>query len=274
MPLVPPDIQQLLSDESFAKRLPPMGNGARQLLAFDADEMEDPRLLALVAQKDPIHLGRLLSLANSATHARGGAPIVSADQAVRRIGTRESYVTLLACATAASFSGQDDANGQRRYLLNYTVSVCLTAKKLANWLKLDDHRAGRLALGCLLVPTGLYAGLLARQSPVSGRFARCLAEMNGGADLRQRTALAGFASLSALVATQWSAPPAIRDGLLDFGRTDPHCEDGQLLAAVEALVHAKATGADQWMHIQVVESSLPLPSKPVPASVDIGVFVT
>lgn len=270
----PSDILALLEDSAFAAKLPPMGNGAKQLLAFKDEDREDPRLLALVAQKDPVHLGRVLSLANSAAYYMPGTPVTTAEAAVRRLGVRDTYAVLLACAMSASFPEQVDLRPQRRYLLNYTVSVCLTAKKLATWLRIDDMRSAYLSLGALLTTSGLYAGLLAGGS-VAERFRNALAEIGTSADLRKQPALQGFCLLSEQVARSWKAPVEVLEALRDSAENGPKTNDGMLLATVEALVHAKATGLKQWSLVQMVESTFQAPQRTGEFSdVDLGVFVT
>ena len=70
-------------------RLPPLGDAARQLLALSDDEDFDARVLSVIAQDDPVHLARLVSLANAA--ARGlTRPARTADEAIRVIGTRDA----------------------------------------------------------------------------------------------------------------------------------------------------------------------------------------
>lgn len=272
--LAPPDLVALLGNAEFASKLPPLGNGAKQLLAFKDDDREDPRLLSLVAQKDPVHLGRILSLANSAAYFYPGVPVTTAESAVRRLGVRDTYAVLLACAMSASFPEQVNLRVQRRYLLNYTVSVCLTAKKLATWLRIDESRSAYLNLGALLTSAGLYAGMLAGGS-VADRFKTQLANMHESADLRKQPMLQGFCLLSEQVARRWKAPEPVLEALHDSAKPNPETESGILLSTVEALVHAKATGTKQWSLVQVVESTFN-PAKPAneETDVDLGVYVT
>lgn len=270
---IPPDILNLLEDRSFAANLPPMGNGAKQLLAFKVDDQEDPRLLALVAQKDPVHLGRILSLANSAAHYMPGTPITTAEAAVRRLGVRDTYLVLVACAMSASFPEQPDMRVQRRNLLNYTVSVCLTAKKLATWLRVDETRAAYLSLGALLTCTGLYAGMLAG-GPVADRFKLGLADKSAGADFRMQSSLKGFYFLSEQVARNWHAPKEVLAALRDLGGETPKTDSGSLLGTVEALVYAKAQGQNQWAVIQAMAARpLMAGSGAEFSELDIGVYV-
>jgi HD-like signal output (HDOD) protein len=268
----PTDVQALLDNEAFARRLPPMGNGARQFLALKDEEREDPRLLSLLTQKDPVYLGQVLSLANSALFYMPGGSVSTADAAIRRIGVRDTYDVLLACAMATSFPEQTNFRPQRRYLLNYTVSVCLTSKKFAAWLRLDADKATNLMLGSLLSVSGLFAGLLAGGS-VSERFGRVLGDMGSNANLRERPELKGFCLLSQKVARLWTCPPHICDAIADSGAARPAGPDSALLATVESLVHAKATGANQKDSLQMVESSLPRATSHI-EQVDLGVFLT
>ncbi len=269
---LPPDVRELLVAPEFALKLPPMGNGARQLMSLKDTEQEDPRLLALVSQKDPVYLGQLLSLANSAAYMYPGPPVTTAEAAVRRIGVRAVYGVLLACALVASFPEKENFRQQRRVLLNYAVSTCLTAKRLSSWLQLDDTVAGHLNLGSLLSVAGLFAGLLS-EGTVAQRFAPALGPEQEGANLRERPALQGFCALSAHVAKLWGAPAALCEALLDSGNAHPGTPEGTLLATVESLVHAKATRQDQWNYLQVVESSFPLP-RTNSEQVDLGVFLS
>jgi HD-like signal output (HDOD) protein len=250
---LPADVQALLTDPAFAQQVPPLGNGAKQLLGLPSSDRDDPRVLALLAQKDPIHLARLLSWANSVLHQHPGTTVSTAEGAVRRIGVQAAYAVLLASAMAASFSDQSDLRVQRRYLLNYTVSLCLTAKKVTNWLRLSEDNAGVLTLGSLLSSVGLFAGMLAGGS-VGNRFSKCLAEFKG-ADLRQQIALTGFLQLSCQVAESWDAPTSVLSALADSGAPEPATADGKLLCTIENLVQAKRVRQDQVLVIRTLKGT-------------------
>lgn len=271
----PLDVLELIAQPSFAKSLPPMGPGARQLLAFNDADKEDPRLLALTAQNDPVYMGRLLSLANSAAYYRAGMLITSAETAVRRIGVRDTYVMLQACAIADCFPNQGLRSPSRFYLLSYTLSVCLTAKRLAAWLRLNLQQTGCLHMATLLRASGIYAGLLS-SGDVGARWRRCLAGMGVGANLGDQADLKGFCEVSAQVARQWNAPDEIVTSLAVSDTSALDCDHiALLLSTTEALTHAKSIGAQQRPLIARLENAFPLTSAADFASdVDIGVRVT
>lgn len=140
-------------------KLPPLGDAARQLLALSDDEDFDARVLSVIAQDDPVHLARLVSLANAA--ARGlTRPALTADEAIRVIGTRDARAAMLALALAATFAGGADTVALRMRLVVHAVNLVLSARRVSSFLALDRTRAATLQMAALFDPLGIHAALV------------------------------------------------------------------------------------------------------------------
>jgi len=189
--------------------LPPLGDVARRLLSLSDDEAHDARLLALIAQRDPVHLARLLALANGA--ARGlSRRVTTADEAIQVVGTRDAHAAMLSLALAASFPGGEDRGALRPWLLRHSVNLALTVRRVVSFLALDDDRAATLLMAALFDPLGVHAALVVdhphRRMLLDAVRAHASAHAWWPGDLPQ---LQGYRRLSAAVARRWGALPEV-----------------------------------------------------------------
>lgn len=197
-------------------RVPPLGNAARQLLALSDDTGFDARILSVIAQSDPIHLVRVLALANAST--RGLArPARTADEAIQVIGTRDARAAMLALALAGSFPLTADAAPLRTWLLTHSVNLALTARRVASFLDLPRTRAAHLLMAALFDPLGVYAALGISSTMRTSLLAALRATVPGASPEtaaawpRDLPLLDGYWMLSATIARLWSAQPQVTD---------------------------------------------------------------
>ena len=201
---------------SATVKVPPLGNAARQLLALSDDAGFDARILSVIAQSDPIHLVRILALANAST--RGLArPARTADEAIQVIGTRDARAAMLALALAGSFPLTADAAPLRTWLLAHSVNLALTARRVAAFLELPRARATHLLMASLFDPLGVLAALGVSSSMCADLLAALRATV-AGASLETAAAwprnlplLEGYWRLSATIARRWSAQAQVID---------------------------------------------------------------
>lgn len=212
-------------------QLPPLGNAARQLLGLSEEETEDARVLNLIAQRDPVHLGRLLALANSSSRGLS-RPVITSDDAIRVIGTRDAHAAMVAIAMATSFPARDDSAAVRRWLQRHSVNLVLTARRVGSFLGLEKSRMAMLVMAALFDPLGVHAAI----SLEHPQRAALLEALQGatGASARwpdELPELSGYWRLSAIVARAWSAPDEVAlllESRWDGG--DPHgCSDDSSL---------------------------------------------
>lgn len=232
----------LASIQWTTESIPPLGDAARRLLELTEDDRGDVRLLGLIAQQDPVLLGRVLSHANSAAVLPPGArTITSIDAAIRALGAAQTFATLFSTAITSSLLGNVDLGDIRRYLIKNSFIRWNTARSLSRFLSLCDEQASVLQLASLLEPLGIYAALL-QEDPVADKV-RCAIEdaiRNRLAPCSPAWGLEGYACVSAKIAAVWGTPERIVRAIYS---TDT--EDGRLVQAVDQLLRAKVRGGSQ-----------------------------
>jgi HD-like signal output (HDOD) protein len=230
--------------------LPALSASARQLLTLSAAEREDARLLGLLAQRDPVLLARLLSLANSAG-LRRARRVGNAHEAVAVLGTERSYALLLASAQAMSFEVPAASATAAHYLLQQAVSVSLTAQRLSRLLRTGDTDSDVVFLAALLDVLGLHVLLATthpRQAAVQQLFARCT--QTRGALPLDHPDVYGWRAVSVRLARRWESETGVIATLVQAGATPeatsgpaPGAREARLLALAHELVAAKLRNA-------------------------------
>lgn len=238
-------VREALSAPSFGKDLPPLSDEAKLLLGLSGDERENPKVLALIAQKDPVFCGRLMSLANSANYAHKGLTS-SMDGAVRRLGVETTYTTLVACAMSDAFNSPNLTKDLRNFLLKYTLSLTITARKLASWLDLAEEQGNALWLSSLLYPCGLFAGVTSGLA-IERHYLEGMSRVLAGEtlNLQEVPELEGFLNLSAAVGESWLMPQSILDALVDCDQARPQTPCGAMLRTCALMVAQKRSQADE-----------------------------
>lgn len=239
------NVQDALKAATFGKDLPPLSEEAKLLLNLSGDEKENPKVLALIAQKDPVFCGRLMSIANSVNYAHKGLTS-SMDGAVRRLGVELTYSTLVSCAMSEAFNSPNLTKEFRTFLLKYTLSLTITARKLANWLTLDADAGDALWLAALLYPCGIFAGLTSGLK-TEQHYLQGLEHVvkTGDLALQKNPYLEGFLDLSAAVGQTWLMPEVITSTLQDCSLPDPLSATGAYLKACSDMVAIKKHNQDE-----------------------------
>lgn len=234
-----------LADPAFGSDLPPLSTDAKELMGMANADRENPRVLALVAQRDPIYLGRLMSFANSAAYANLDMT-TSADAAIRRLGVAPTYALLLTSALAVDLESHPEAQFCRAYLMRHAMSLTATASRLGQWLELSEEQATTLWLSSLLYSTGIFAGLQ-HDGALGEAFKKGLGELMTGPslDLTAPPELAGFLLLSAHVGAHWHMADKVVQALLDAAKEQPTTQDGILLRAANSALRLGAQGLSE-----------------------------
>lgn len=241
--------------------LPPLGNAARQLLTLSDKERQDARLLALIAQKDPVYLTRLLVCANTDTVSAH-----SAEEAIRRLGANRAYALMHASAQAVEYVCHDRMAPARQYLLMHAVSLSLTVRRLAALLHLDSKETTAVTLAAFLDILGMYA-LLVFEHPQRTALETELLEHAVQRKPLPRTEpwLANYAEASAQLARRWGAAVQVSSILrAASGPLEaPASISVRILALAQELVAAKladgapgAPGAGQFVSPLLLEPEL------------------
>jgi HD-like signal output (HDOD) protein len=238
--------------------LPPLGNAARQLLTLSDKERQDVRLLALIAQKDPVYLTRLLACVNAeATSAH------SADEAIRRMGADRAYALMHASAQAVEYVSHDRTAPMRQYLLMQAVSLSLTVRRLAALLHLGSEDTTAVTLAAFLDVLGIYA-LLVFEHPGRAALEAGLLEHAAQRKPLPRTEpwLANYLATSMQLAQRWGAPRPVCDILRTVANSlqTPASMPVRILALAQELVAAKladgTTGAGPFASSLLLEPEL------------------
>lgn len=222
--------------------LPSLADSAQRLLELDEEGRGDPRLLTLFAQQDPVLMGRLLAMANSAAMLPPGAKAVSTTEgAIRVLGVMSTYATMLGAAMEGTLLAKLEFAEVRRALVKNSFTQWSTARNLARFLGLSGDDAFVLQLAALLEPLGIYAALL-HPGGVSDKV-RAVIESSikeGGAAGSQSWALSDYASVSAQICEAWGAPPRVVAAV-----AEPTSDDGGLVRATLQLIRTRVAGMSQ-----------------------------
>lgn len=237
------NIGQALNETHWSPvAIPPLGESAQRLLSLDEEGRNDPRLLALFTQQDPVLLGKVLSLANSAAFRPVNVdPVVTLEGAIRILGVTTTYTTLLAVLLDSSLGTYLEPLAIRRFLTKNSFTRWSTGVSLCHLLNLRGEDVLVVQLGALLEPLGVYVALLENDEvsiAVKGRIDEAIA-MNRPAST-ESCGLTGYAELSARVASQWGAPARVVEAVSQVGDGD-----AALMRAVGAVIAAKVKGESQ-----------------------------
>lgn len=230
-----------------------MGESGKRLLALNAEDRDDPRLLALFAQRDPILLGRILALANSAQFSgRGGPPITSLDKAIRLLGVNDTYTMMLGASLAYALTEHMGLKNVQKFLVQHTFTRWNTARSLCRYLSLEPGLAFVLQLGALIEPLGIYAALL-YQGGISGQIKSAIENLiNKKCQVAScgNCEFGGYAEISARIAEAWGTPERVIKAIVD-----PASEDGTLIKATDELIGAKIRGESQMVALVAILST-------------------
>ena len=264
-------VKELINSSQGVPVLPPLSEGARELLALDASKQMDSRVLSLIAQKDPVQVTKLLILANSAAFGRHTLAVSTVPEAIRVIGAKNAYSTMTAIAMANSFASLKVSGAIKSFILSQALSASLTARKVASRLDLDEQSVSTLVMGSLFLPLGLYLALMSNM-PLANKVANALTAViaSSSRDLRGHEDLEGYNQLGQELAKSWDAPHAVIDALRDSKSVN-----GLLLQAIEAVMTASATKNSQLeclveIFANNLDLSKKLPSNEVYLAVIIG----
>lgn len=194
-------------DVEVGDTLAPLGSTAAQpLLTLSERERQDPRILALVAQKDPVYLARLLGPVNATSRTE---PVRTAEQAIRALGAQQAFQLLRGCAEA-SLALPAIAPEVRRYLLVQAVSLALTTRRVGMLLKLQVQERVQLSLAALFDTLGLYALLSAQHERRDALEGQLLELARHRSPLPQAVEwLQGYEHAGAQLARRWGAPSSV-----------------------------------------------------------------
>lgn len=241
----PDFVVRAVESSHFAQSLPPLSPDLSTLLQLQADERDNPRIIALLSQRDPIYTARLMSFANSSVFAHHGVTS-SIDVAVRRLGVTQSYNILLACALAYSFPNLAGLDNCRVVLLKYTISLTLTAKKMGEWLNLSEAHKTVLWLSALMYCTGIFGGLVYSTTNFEPFKAGLLGCMNANSyDLTSEPRLNGFLVLSVNIAKIWGMDERVGLALLDANKGVRVTSEGKLLTALTQVINLATSNKNQ-----------------------------
>jgi HD-like signal output (HDOD) protein len=222
--------------------VPPLSDLGQRLLALDASGRSDPRLLALLAQQDPVLLSRILVLANSSGVLPASAnKTTNLDMAIRLLGATMTYSLMLGVAMGESLLGKMGDAKVRRFLTKSAFSRWHTARNLSRYLRLEHDQAFTVQMGALLEPLGVYAALLS-MSDVAEKVRSAIEQAieRGEPACFQACGFTNYQEISAQVAAEWGAPPRVVQAMLPG-----ESEDVALTDAVDALIEAKLQGSSQ-----------------------------
>lgn len=186
--------------------LPALSTTVRQLLLLGKSERDDTRLLGLIAQKDPVILARLLTLANLSPERPENRTLESVQQAIAVLGPEQAYTTMVVLSQAQEFSRHPRDVATQQYLLRQAVNVSLTARRLARLLQLSSAQAQATFLAALIDVLGMYT-LLVADHPWHDKTAAILSEhaRKGSPLPRQSEWFEGYRTVSTRLAEKWEA---------------------------------------------------------------------
>ena len=202
---------------------------ASTVLAMIDDPDADIARLARTIQHDPAIAGHVMRVANSAS-LRGGAPIVSLQQAITRLGMRSiADIALAACMGPKLFNAPQHA-ALIEHIWNDSLATALWSREIARALR----RNVEVAFLCgLLHQIGKPVLLQAVQELMQGQ-AEQLGEPQLLAALERHAAAAGLA-----VATHWGLPEQVAETIAHVA--DFSCsERAPDLVAMVSVAHAIA----------------------------------
>lgn len=232
-------VQTLLSQPSLLSPIHAQPSSAKTLLSLAESGRRNPKILAMLAQRDLVFLARLLCLAASSEYSEGEMAS-TASEAIAIIGLKHSFTAMTALVNVSQKDPGVPDFGSRTYQVNqFVISRCMahwmTSQRLSNYLGLSKHQASMLQLSSLLDSLGL---LLATNSqvPAAAEIQNELLARVGNSNfiLRDSTVLPDYALLSTQLARQWGAPKTIISAL-SSSKDAMHA----LVIAVERMVDAK-----------------------------------
>jgi HD-like signal output (HDOD) protein len=239
-------VKAILAHPDCPVAVPALPESAKRLLALPEKGRRDARILALLAQKDPVFLARLLCQASGSGCPREGIHAITAEEAISALGVPASLSAMLAIAEESPISLPLESIGSplsmaRQFVLRRCLSNSLTAQRLARYLELSSAHSSMLHLACLLDSLGLHVGLYAEHASTEDIRRELSAKAASSSHaLRDCEAVADYHLLSAHLAGHWGADRRIVEMLAPDGGS-MHA----LLVAVERMVEARMRGESQ-----------------------------
>jgi HD-like signal output (HDOD) protein len=254
--------------------IPALPVSVAMLTALPEKSRHDNRILALMAQKDPVFLTRLLSLAAQPEYTRGKRYARNAEDAVELIGAASALDAMLEIADISPRSASSDKSSRmaQQFVLRRCLAYALTARRLAAYLELDNASASRLLLAALLDNLGLAVAIHA-DCDESAVIRRALAERDDGANsadyiLRQSSLLGDYGLLAVQLGRTWQVPHDILD-ILESSKNPLHC----LLLAVERMIDAKRRKVSQQQALlELIREHTDWAARLRPGEIDLAVL--
>jgi HD-like signal output (HDOD) protein len=226
--------------------IPALPVSVAMLTALPEKSRQDNRVLALLAQKDPVFLTRLLCLAAQPEVTRGKRYARNAEEAIELIGTASTLNAMLEIVQigAPVIAADRARHTAMQFVARRCLAYALTARRLSAYLELDDASASRLLLAALLDNLGLFVAIHAdceESALIQGELADRY-DKGDGTDyiLRQSPLLRDYSLLAVQLGRTWQVPTDILD-ILESSKNPLHC----LLLAVERMIDAKRRKVSQ-----------------------------
>jgi hypothetical protein len=231
--------------------IPALPVSVAMLAALPEKSRLDNRILALLAQKDPVFLTRLLCLAAQPNVTCGERFATTADDAIEMIGASSALAAMMEIANlhpgprhAASPELADKSHQSRlaeqQFILARCLAYALTTRRLSAYLELNAQAASQLLLAVLLDNLALWVAIHAECNEAETVRRDLAQSSNESYILRHSPLLADYNLLAIQLGKAWNAPSDILDILIS-GKNPLH----SLLLSVERMVDAKRRKASQ-----------------------------
>lgn len=131
-------VEERIASEDI--ELPVFPASAQEVLTLCDSPEVDAKKLATVIQRDASLAGHFLAIANSAAF-RMGAPLVTLQQALTRLGTRQTkHVAIVVVCKTRAFVDRDHPE-RTAELLNHALSAAMFAQEIARVRRLNVEEA-------------------------------------------------------------------------------------------------------------------------------------
>jgi|GEM_PF-6045990 len=250
--------------------IPALPVSVAMLTTLPEKSLSDTRVLTLLAQKDPVFLTRLLSLAMQPEVTRGKRYACNAEDAIEMIGASNALAAMLEITNDKQSTPVHNVRHlAEKFVLRRCLAYALTARRLAAYLELDSASTAQLLLAALLDNLSLYVAIHADCSE-SIVIQRELAKRddNIGYILRHSPPLADYSLLAIQLGRAWHVPIDILD-ILESTKNPLH----NLLLAVERMVDAKRRKVSQQQALlELIRGHTEWASRLRPGEIDLAVL--
>lgn len=235
-------VEKLLALRDWHAAIPALPVSAKMLDALPEKSRHDSRILALLAQRDPVFLTRLRCLAAQPGLTNNKLFATTADDAIGMIGVDNALAAMTELADLQRQSSQPSfADKAQHFVLWRCLTYSLTARRLAAYLGLDGEATSQLLLAVLLDNLGLLIAIYSDcEDAAAIRQDLALRDTHGDFILRNSPLLADYYLLAVRLGQIWEAPNETIE-ILTSGKNPLH----SLLLAVERMVDAKRRQVSQ-----------------------------